>query len=132
MSMTPSPNELAGSGTEGSYVPFQLFAGEKDVTTDHGNVAINTTLPKYQVIAFDTSGNIVKHAPAASDSTNKAIGVLAQPIVTGSTVASAPYYTAGFFNHDALVWAAATDTLAERKAAFVGTEIQIGTLYGAA
>ena len=132
MAMTPSPNDLAGNGTLGSYTPFQLFAGEKEIVTDHDPVAPNTTIAKYQVLAKNADGQLVPHNPAATDGTEKAVGVATQPITTGATAASIGYYVSAFFNHEALVWDASLTTLAARKAAFAGTEIRVGTLYGAA
>ena len=130
--MTPYPNNLAGTGTVGGYTPFQLFAGQKEIVTAHDPVAPNTAIQQFQVIAKNPAGQLVPHNPAAADSANKAIGVAAQPLAANAQPVSLPYYVSAFFNHEALVWDATLDTLAERKAAFVGTEIQVGTLYGAA
>ncbi|AEY69573.1 decorator protein [Burkholderia phage vB_BceS_AH2] len=132
MGMTPSPNDLAGNGTLGSYTPFQLWAGEKEIVTDHDPVAPNTTIAKYQVLAKNAAGQLVPHDPTASDETAKAVGVATQPIKTGAAAASIGYYVSAFLNHEALVWHASLDTLAKRKAAFVGTEIRVGALRGAA
>lgn len=126
-------NDLAGTGTRGSVEPFQLFAGEKEIVTAHDPVAASTTIKKFQVIARKTDGTLVVFDPDGTDGANKAIGISAQPITTAaSPVQSLPYYVSGFFNHEALVWPATLTTLAQRKAVFVGTEIQIGSLYGAA
>jgi hypothetical protein len=130
MAMTPSPNDLAGNGSYGGYTPFQLFAGEKEIVTNHDPVAPNTAIQKYQVIAKNAAGQIVPHNPAAADTTKVAIGVAAQPLASTASAVSIPYYVSAFFNHEALVWDATLTTLAQRKAAFQGTEIQIGSLYG--
>jgi hypothetical protein len=41
---------------------------------------------------------------------------------------NAPYYSGGSFNHEALVWPAADDTLAERRVAFNGSNINVASL----
>lgn len=126
-------NDLAGNGTRGSVEPFQLFAGEKEIVTAHDPVAASTVIAKYEVIARNSSGELVPYDAAGTDGEDKAIGIAAQPVTTdASTVQSLPYYVSGFFNHEALVWPDGVTTLAQRKALFVGTEIQIGSLYGAA
>ena len=49
--------------------------------------------------------------------------------VTGLNKASnAPIYVAAYFNHALLVWPAGAPNLAARKAAFLGTQINIGTV----
>lgn len=135
-------NELAGSGTYGPTNPVQLFAGEKEVVTTHDLVAVSQDLVQYQVVAKNAAGDIVAHDPDAVTGEvgsevpapqSKAVGVMAVAVKTSATdKQSAPYFVSAFFNHEVLVWDASIDTLAKRKAAFVGTEIQVGTLYGAA
>ena len=135
-------NELASSGTYGLLNPVQLFAGEKEVVTTHDLVAVSQDLAQYQVVAKNADGDLVAHDPDAVTGSpgsevpapeSKAVGVLAVAVKTdGTTKQSAPYFVSAFFNHEVLVWDADLDTLAKRKAAFVGTEIQVGTLYGAA
>lgn len=128
-----SPNDLAGSRTATPFVPFQLFAGEKEIVTNHGPVAASQNLAKYQVVAKNANGQLVAHDPSKSDGTEVAVGIMCQPITTeAGENPSAPYYVSGFFNAEALVWHASTDTLVKQQAAFAGTEIEIGTLYGAA
>ena len=132
MAMTPQSSDLAGNGNLGGFTPFQLFAGEKEIVTTHDLVASGVTIAKYQGVAKDANGLIVPHDPTAGNTTAKLVGFAAQPIVTTAAGKSLPYYVSAFFNHEALVWHASLDTLAKRKAAVAGTEIQIGTLYGAA
>lgn len=130
MPMTPYPNAVVGNGTLGGYTPFQLYAGEKEIVTAHDPVAANQDLKQFQGVAKNADGELVAHAPAASDSTANLVGFMAQPVKTTGATVSGPYYVSAFFNHEALVWDATLDTLAKRKAAVVGTEIQVGTLYG--
>ena len=116
--------KLAGNRDLGTYTPTQLFAGESEIVT--GNYPVGADLAQYQVFAVNASGNAVPVAPAETDGTQIAVGVTAQ----AATVAqgNVPVYEAGYFNHEVLVWPAAWDTLAERKAAFARTTIKIGQL----
>ena len=75
------------------------------------------------VSATTLSGGTIDSARAAPQT--KAIGFLAQPSVAGSYV---PYFTGGVPNHEVLIWPAGIDTVAQRKAAFDGTNITIGKL----
>jgi hypothetical protein len=119
------PNLLAGGiVNENAFAPFELWAGEADLVTSQGTAGAN--LAQFTVIArAATGGKIVALAPAATDSTNKAIGFLAQACVNNGP---AVYYTGGVPNHKALLWPAALDTLDKRKAAFDGTNITISAL----
>lgn len=58
----------------------------------------------------------------------KAIGITAEPIGASDAPVDTPYYSGGVFNHEALVWPAATSTLALRRAAFNGTNIEVASL----
>lgn len=104
---------------------FELFAGDRPVTTDQASTGA-TALAALAVIGRITAtGKIVPHNPAAVDGSQNAMGITAQAIPANTR---GPIYTGGSFNHAVLVWNAATDTLDERKAAFDGTPIQIGDL----
>lgn len=128
---TPISKDLAAGGTLGSVEPFHLFAGEKEVVTAHDMVAPNTEIEKYEVLGRITAtGFLVPHNPEATDGSEKVIGIATQPITTTTEPKSVAYYVSGVFNHEALVWHDDVGTLVERKAAVVGTEIQVGTLYG--
>lgn len=121
--------DLAAGGVANSFDPVQLFAGDSPVNTDDGYVVASGqgVVPKYSVVAVLTSsGKLVKHAPAASDGSQNAIGITTQRVDATSADQKVAIYTAGTFNHNALVWNAASDTVAERKAAFARTPIQIG------
>lgn len=62
----------------------------------------------------------------------EAVGILPHALDTSGTGLNkatwSPYYSGGFFNHAALVWPAGAPTLAARKAAFLGTNISIGSV----
>lgn len=131
MATTPVyPNQLAGNGNQGSFAPFQLFAGEKEIVTTHDEVAAGQNLKQFEAVAKNATGQLVAWDPEAADTAAKLVGFMAQPADATSAAVSAPYYVSAFFNHEALVWPAAITTLADRKLAVQGTEIQVGTLYG--
>ena len=132
MAMTPYPNNLAGNGNHGSYTPFHLFAGEKEIVTSQAIVAsLQGAFAQFEVIAFDGNGNIAKYNPAGAAPLNRAIGVTCQAIEAGQSGTTLfPYYRSGYFNHEALVWPAGMATLAARKAAVIASEIEVGALMG--
>lgn len=115
----------AGNDSTTFPQPVKLFAGEAPITTNRAEGGTNVNLAIYTVIAI-VGDKIVQYNPAGSDGSQFAAGILATPLNTnagaGGVAGSwAPYYTGGDFNHDALVWPAATDTFAERRAAFSPT-----------
>lgn len=131
MPMTPYPKQLAGNGTHGGYTPFHLFAGEKEIVTNQFGVPASTAFAQFEVAALTAAGVLAKFNPAASDGTQIARVVIAQPIASSATPpALAPAYVSAFFNHEALVWPDTVTTLAARKAAMVNTEIEVGALLG--
>lgn len=123
---------VGGIESVGSFEPLQLWAGEMPIITDHGTAKDGTTLAKYAVVARDAQGFLVAHDPAGTAGTASnaiAVGILAQPVAASGANVDVPMFVGGFFNHEALVWNAATDTLAERVAVFAGLQtIRIGRL----
>lgn len=136
LGMASIPDYLAGNGDLGSWAPTQIFAGEGDIITDGGLFGADVVI--YQVIAKNAAGAFVPHDPTATSGAGTeedptvpapesvAIGIAAQPIKSGD---EGPYYLAGVFNHEALVWHESLDTLAKRQAVFDRTNIHIGNLY---
>lgn len=128
-------NDLAAGGVvHGPMTITQLFAGEAPIGTNH-SVAL-ADLDKYQVVVLTPTGlsetfDLVGDMDPALVLPTQGINcvITAQPALTGQ---NCPYYTSGHFNHAALVWPAALDTLAKRKAFFAGTPIQIGSIHNAA
>lgn len=114
------PNLLAGGiNNEGTFAPFELWAGESDTVTSQGTAGAN--LAQFLVVMRDTTTkNIVPWVEG-----QQAIGFMAQPAVQGGPAA---YFTGGVPNHAALVWPAGVTTLAARKAAFDGTNITVSAL----
>lgn len=107
------PNLVAGGGPIGSWEPTHLFSGDADVHTDGAVAGANFAI--YTVLAFNAAGQLVPHAPAATDGTENALGIALTAGVNGQKT---PYYTAGQFNPDALVWDASLTTFEQRQAAF--------------
>jgi hypothetical protein len=122
-------SDLAANTDVGTYSYTQLFAGEAPILTTDYPCAAATVLAKHAVVAI-VSGKIVAHAPAASDGSQIAVGIMCQAKAAQSADKQVSIYTAGCFNAAALVWHADSDTLAERKAAFVRTPIQIEEISG--
>lgn len=116
-------DDLAGNRTYGGDTPHQLFAGEGEIKTTYRTFAAGYVIEKYQPVAL-SSGKLVPWT------TGTAFGIAAQPVDAYDADVEGPIFVSGVFNHEALVWPLATDTLAERQAAFDGTEILIQQLYG--
>lgn len=58
--MPTYPGSLAGSNlSEGTFDPFELYAGDVPVTTDHGTASGSIT--QFQVVARNEDGNIVPY-----------------------------------------------------------------------
>lgn len=126
--MTDRPQLAGFNASAGSNTDPDLFAGESPVVTTSLPLAASTAVARYQVLAKNSSGNLVLHAPAATDGTEIAICIAVEAVASSGSVQNIPVFTAGFFNHEMLVWHADTNTLAERRAAFDRTMIQIGSI----
>lgn len=122
----------AGTRDLGTVDPDQLYAGESDIVTDNRLVLTGQNLLQYTVVALNAAYKLVPWAPAASDGTQNAVGILAVAINTTSPAGDArcPLFIGGVFNHERLVWPVAADTLAERQAAFDRTNISIQKFGG--
>lgn len=122
--------DLATGELVGTQTILPLFAGDLDVVTEEGIVDTGV-LAKYTVLGKITAtGKLVALTPGAVDGSEKAYGILTQPVDATAADVRAGIYIGGFFNDAALVWPvnAAYDTLIERQAAFAGTLIRIGTV----
>lgn len=120
--------DLASSAVVGTYTPSHLFAGEADIVTEEFTVASGTGVCAKGTVMALLSGKLVKHDPTALTSAATAITILTQPVDATSADVKVAGYTAGFFNHDALVWHASLTTLAARQAVFSRTPIHIGSV----
>ena len=131
-------NDLAAGGVEHPELKAeQLYAGEGKIVTNHSVALVD--IDKYEVCVltatgltnvFDMDGNGSIGTPGVilpPLGTNAVIA--AQPALTGQRL---PYFSGGVFNHEKLVWPAALDTLAKRKAFFGSSPIQIDSIHNAA
>lgn len=123
--MQPDPKrDLAAFEQVGTSVPFQLWIGEAQVIND--SAASDAAIQKYQVCALVGGTTITPFVPGTH--TGAQVVIASQP-ASGAGV-QVPYWDAGKFNHEALIWPAGTalDTYAERKALLTGTQVRIGHL----
>lgn len=60
-------NQLAGNGTEGAFLPFQLYAGESDIITDFGTVTGGQAYLQFTVMGKRADGLLVAYAPGTAD-----------------------------------------------------------------
>lgn len=102
---------IAGGITdEGSYSPTQLFTAEDDIKTNAAPYAANQNVAVLTILAQNAAGALVPWAPAATDGTEKVVGVAAADMNTTSTGYNAatygPFYEQACFNPDLLVWPA--------------------------
>jgi hypothetical protein len=111
-------NELAGDGDLGGFQPENLWAGDKPVSSTRGVIAAGLDFVKFEVVAKNAAGLLVKLTQATGTVTDKAEGVLPHAVNATLGAEETPYWDGGCFNHEKLVWPAAIDTLAERQAAF--------------
>lgn len=126
-------NDLAASNEHGPYTPEQLFAGDAPIisgsavllqdTAKH-TVAVLTPTGLSTTFDMDGSGAIATPGVVLPVQGINCV-ITAQP---GLNTQSVPYFSAGHFNHAALVWPAALDTLAKRKAFFASSPIQVGEI----
>lgn len=114
--------QLAGNVDLGSFEPYYLFAGEKQIVTQAFPVGA-TALVQYQAVALDAANKLVPLDPAASDSTKVMVGVTTVAAPANSSVG---IYTSAFLNHEAVVWPSALDTFDKRRAASLSCEVDIG------
>lgn len=111
--------QLAGSAQITAPQPVQLFAGEAPITTNRAEVSPGVKLEQYTIITLDGNDNIVIWEETNPD--QLPAGILANAVDTTDPFAPAtwaPYFTGGDFNHEALVWPSAIDTLSKRRAVF--------------
>lgn len=123
--------DLAAGAIEGSFDRIKLFAGDSPVNTDDGYVVASGqgVVAKYTVVGIITaSGKLAKHTPGATDGSQIAVGITTQAVNATAADQKVAIYKAGTFNHLALTWHASLTTLAQRKAVFERTPIQIGSI----
>ena len=122
---------LAGAVAPVLSANRQLLAGEADVVTSQGALVTGVAYVAGQVLGrVAASGLFAKHAPAASDGSEKAIAILAYDVAVPTALKKEAIYTGGVFNMDELTFNAATNTDALKAAAFDGTNIVAQKLLG--
>lgn len=77
---------------------------------------------------FSFAGGATALSGGTAEPKGRAIGIAAQAAPANSP--GIPYFTAGVFNSDIIVWPATITTLAQRKAAFDRTDVHIAKLKG--
>ena len=116
---------MTASSASEIYSTDLLLTGSDPIVTQGETVAAGQNLAAHTVVARLTAdGTIKAHAPAASDGTQLAIGILVNA-VNAVSATKAPIYVAGTFNPDLLVWNAATDTDAKKAVVFDRTPIHL-------
>lgn len=119
-------NQLAsGSLAETMAAAKQLFAGEAPIISDSAPALANVQM--WQLCALTATGIrpfVWTNTPASDDAPRTAVITA----IGGTTGKQIPYYDAGKFNHEVVVWPAALDTLAKRKAAMHGSMLHFGHL----
>jgi hypothetical protein len=122
--VTKSYPDLLAHGVATADIPgdFELFAGNIATRTNQGT-ATNAAIPQFTVLGMVAASQLIKAwDPTASDGSERPIGVAAQPIAANG---KGPYYEDGVFNHEALKWPAAIDTIAKRKNALAGRPFSV-------
>lgn len=123
----PFPDQLAAGVTQiAGEDPFHLFAGDSKTVTGQGEFGADA--PIFCVLGRQTADQkYYPHDPDATDGTEVAVAINAQPVVIADQTVG-PVYLGGYFNHEVLVWDAALTDLDQRKQAFDGTPISVGKL----
>lgn len=120
-------NLVPGFALEGTTTYPQERAGDQDIISATFPLTASTVVAKGQVLALTSAGKLVAVDTAASDGTQIARCISIEAHASGAE-RNIGVYIGGYFNHAELTWPAAWDTLAERKAAFLGTQINIGSI----
>lgn len=93
-----------------------MLAGDWPVLTDNIKAAAGVQFAAYEVFAISAAGEAIKLDQAGAAPANLARGIACQATTAAGQVF--PFFKGGCFNHEELVWPAAVDTLAERRAIF--------------
>lgn len=120
----------AGFNKVGTKAPsLQLFAGEAPIITDSAPALAD--IEQYEVVILTETGvrkidlEGSEGPPAIPADDGLKVVIAAQAAKTGQ---QCPYYTAGKFNHEALIWPEDLDTLEKRKVFVQGTMLHMGHL----
>lgn len=118
--------QLAGTRDSVKAAALQFFIGDAPIVTDSAPAL--AAVKQWEVLVLSATGVTPwDGTEAAATAPNKlVVSHMAVPTV-GDQV---PYYTAGKFNHEVMVWPASVGTYEKRKAAVQGAMIQIGHTIG--
>jgi hypothetical protein len=109
----------SGDPAAESYTPTHLFAGDRPVSTKTVTISSGADVAQYAVLGKVTASGEYKLCDlAAVDGSEVPRAIACYDVDSSGADVVASVYTAGFFNHAALVWHASFDTLAEKLAAF--------------
>ena len=119
--MAGSYPDLLAHGVEdaGRFDQFDLYAGSGPWNTSQMQATDGLAIQQFEVLAV-TAGKLVAYTTGAT-----AVAIAAQPVEAATPGVFVPVFLTGGFNHEALVWNAAIDTLAERKAVFAGSPMYV-------
>jgi hypothetical protein len=126
-----NPHIASSTLNDEPYVPFQLFAGDREVVTRPVTISSGANVAQYAVLGQITaSGEYVLCNLAATDGSQIPRAIAAQPAAAAAADVVCPVYVAGFFNKAALVWHASFDLEREKDDAFLAGNhaISIGTV----
>lgn len=124
-------DDIAGYRTQEGQRPLQLWAGDAKIITDAFLKAnAGDTFAKYEVVAINGEGKVIKFDPAASGKDDTIPrGFIAQPV--DASTAWTQVFIGGYPNHEALIWPASLDTFEKRRHAFIDSgSMFIGKLNG--
>ncbi len=123
-----------GVTTYGAVDPSHfLYGGESDIVTNRGTFAAGQVIAIGTVLMQTAAGYIIHDGTLAQ---GNAVAIAGDNINTSAsglnhtsnTAVEGPVWTGGQFNHEALIWPAALDTLGERRNAVAGTNIGVHRL----
>lgn len=116
-------NFLAATELE-TYTGDQFINGDADVVTDVGTLASGQNLAQYTVVGrIAATGLLTAWAPAASDGSQLALGILVHSVNATAGNMPAQIYIGGEFNSSMVVWPAGT--AAQQRVAFDRTNIKL-------
>jgi len=123
--MAGSYPDLLAHGVEdaGRFDQFDLYAGSGPWNTTQMQVTDGLAVQQFEVLAVDAGGKLIAYTTGSI-----AAAIAAQPMEASTPGKFMPVFISGGFNHEALVWPVAIDTLAERQAAFVRSPIYVQQL----
>ena len=127
--MAGSYPDLLAHGVEdaGRFDQFDLYAGSGPWDTTQMLVEDSQAIEQFAPVALNAGGKVVPWVSGTTPAL-EAFGIMAQPVEASTPGKFAPIFISGGFNHEALVWPIATDTLAERQAVFARAPIYVQQL----